>query len=240
MKIKNILIYFALLLVAYSCKEDAIDVFTSKPLVNVSIDKGKKGLDTTSVITFGFDDVSEYSKDTVMLRVYISGVPTSTDRVVALNVTGATKDVDYVLPTTATIKASEVEINVPCVILRSNNLVNEGEKRMIVNVVGDNNFNTGINNTIKIIFSDDIPSSWVNGDWSVDMFLGTCSKAKYKFFYDMLGFYDLKGLGYAQFQPFSAYLNQRVADYNADPGLFNNKYGPVPMVDENGNIVKFN
>ncbi|WP_423735417.1 DUF4843 domain-containing protein [Chitinophaga caseinilytica] len=231
MKQPKIICAFLLLLCGMTaCKKDEIEIFNGKPalFIGVKMDSGKpveKDIDTARNIAFGFTDLQD-------TRIYfiarLQGLPAGTDRKIKVKVGGtATKGADYELDENITLPAGAHYALIPCRIIRNASMA-DNEKSIILKIVADDQFIAADTLQATVRISDGIPTEWKNNFFASSVF-GTCTKAKYQFFFDFTGFYDLGETGYGELLDISRYLNQKIGDYNLDPAKYQHKYGAPPI-----------
>lgn len=228
------LLIFMLLIGA--CKEEQIELFTGEPAINIGIETEKGGNDEKKRnVNFVFMKEDEFI---VNFMVMLEGIPENRDRRVNIEIGGsAVKNSDFVIDDEIILKAGAHKIIVPCRLKRTESLM-DVSRNITFKFIQDNEFICGYKLSAEIEISDGMPDNWVNGGFA-DYVLGKCSKMKYRVLYDFLNIYDLDGYNDVEFRIMADYLNSKVADYNVNPGKYDNKYGPVPMVDENGKEVTF-
>lgn len=237
MKIKYSLILALVLIIFTSCREDEIKLYNSKPALGVRILNADKTTSTEYSVPFGFVLDNEYI---VSVKFQLTGEAVNYDRLFKLSFGGnAIPKVDYEMNETQTLPAGEIDILIDCKIIRSANLANEGDKELIINITESDALTSSVYNKVTIKFSSDIPTKWMSNSWAADYIMGDCTKEKYKFLYDMMGFFDLGTKDYGDFTVITVYLNGKIKEYNDDPSVFENKYGPTPMTDANGDLVMF-
>lgn len=233
MKITKIL----LILIAFAaCKEDEIDLFSGQPAINMAVITEKGYMDTTRHVSFGF--MGEKTL-TVEFVAKLEGVPVDYDRTITFRTGGdAIYGTDYTMDTLVALPAGAHEIRIPCHITSNASLVNNN-RTIIIESIPDGTFIKGFQQTAQIVISDGMPNQWI-GNGSAWSYLGVCSRAKYRFFYDMLGFYDLSNYrDDTTIREIASYMRQKLNAYNTDPEAFDNKYGETPMRDENGRLIVF-
>lgn len=222
-----------LLFALAACKEDEIDVFSGEPAVNIAVmlDNGK--MDTTRNVGFGFMEEKEITVDFV---AKLEGLPVDYDRKLTLTLDGdAIRGTDYELDTEVVLPAKAHEVRIPCH-LRFDPSLQYKSRRIVLSTIPDETFVKGFQLSAQIVISD-LPNEWVGYD--ATYLFGICSQAKYRFFYDLMGEYDLAKYDYGSLVIIADYLNQKVLEYNMNPDGWDNKYGAVPMTDENGKEILF-
>ncbi len=219
------------------CSEDVIELYSGPKAVRVDIDGSDDGVLTHS---FGFDNDQNF---TYKVELTLSGFNVDYQREFKVELTGtAVEGTDFTMPTTVTLPAGACSVEVDLVLNRPTE-----EKELIITVVNSGDFVVGNPGTVKVIYNDDVPSEWVSTSWYYNYYLGDPSQTKNLFVHDLTGSADLGSHGWSVFKQFSAYFEGKVAEYNRDPAAFAvkynivpaDKYGPAPMTDENGELVKF-
>lgn len=237
MKKYNINAFFLIfMLLLGACKEDEIELFIGEPAINIGVVSADgKRVEEKRNINFVFMEEDEI---TLNLKVMLEGTPENRERRVQLEIGGdAVKGSDYEMSDEVILKAGAHEVIVPCRLKRTESLM-DVSRNITFKFIPSGEFINGHALTAEIVISDGMPDNWVNGEYAVYT-LGECSKVKYRVMYDLLGIYDLDGYTDGEFRIMADYLNDKVADYNLNPEKYDNKYGVVPMVDENGKEVTF-
>lgn len=237
---KNIKIYWLLIAImctVTSCAEDEIELFNGVPAIDMAIMSEDGKIDTIRSVSFGFMEEDEIM---VTFMACLQGVPTNYDRKIKIEISSdAVLGTDFFVDENVILHAGAHQVEIPCRIVRQPSMLNVTRKINITAVANDQ-FTEGVRVMAAASVSDGMPDHWVNDDMYAEYTLGKCTRVKYTFFYDMMGFYDLEGYGYGDFLAMQTYLNAKLAEYNADPDKFDRVYGDAPMVDENGDIVGFN
>lgn len=214
----------------FSCKEDEIDLFNGKDALFIGVKMDERStpeddMDSVRNVSFGFTELEE---TTINFMVRLQGTPSKEDRKVKIEVEGtAIKGTDYELNEQVVLPAGAHYVLIPCKLIRNPSLV-DIEKEIKIGLVADELFEVPDANKARIKVSDGIPTEWVN-NFSAPYVLGRCTKAKYQFFYDMMGYYDLTDLFYGDLNDVAKYLNRKIEDYNVDPAKYEHKYGDVPL-----------
>ncbi|SMC87268.1 DUF4843 domain-containing protein [Pedobacter nyackensis] len=215
---------------AFSCKEDEIDLFTGKSALFIGVKMDERStpendMDSVRNVSFGFTDLQE---TTINFMVRLQGIPGKEDRKIKIKVAGsATKGSDYELNENVVLPAGAHYVLVPCKIIRNPTLM-DTQKNIALSLVADELFEVPDTTRARINLSDGIPTNWVNNSFAAYV-LGRCTKAKYQFFYDMMGYYDLADILYGDLNNISKYLNKKIEDYNLNPAKYEHKYGDVPL-----------
>ncbi|MGL5683274.1 MAG: DUF4843 domain-containing protein [Marinifilaceae bacterium] len=236
MKTNNIIIILCFLSsLMWSCQKDEVMVYTDFPKVNFDVNKMDVSNDT-AYIQFGFVDT-----DTLIFDVHLilMGYASETAREIGLKVEGeanfmknAIKGID-----TWQMPAGKVLVHLPVAINRCNDVVGEGQE-LKIRLIDNDNFVSGLKDSITIFISNDIPDTWVgDAKWfmnKVEEFFGPCTKAKYLFVYQTLGVWDFTswaswGMGDAKkFNPAKRMLNERLSEV-----------GPIEDPDSESGYVTF-
>lgn len=219
-----------------ACKEDEIELFIGEPAINIGVlsADGKHDEEKRNV-NFVFMKENDI---TINFMVMLEGMPEARDRKVKIEIGGnAINGQDFEITDEIILKAGEHKVLVPCHLKRTESLM-DNSRNVTFKFLPDEEFISGHKLSAEIVISDGMPDNWVNGDYAVYT-LGECSKMKYRFLYDLLNIYDLDGYTDGELRIMANYLNAKVLEYNVNPDKFDNKYGPVPMVDENGKEVIF-
>ncbi len=213
-----------------SCKEDEIELFNGKSALFVGVKMDERStpendMDSVRSVAFGFSDLQE---TTINFMVRLQGIPAKEDRKVKIKILGdATKGTDYELNENVVLPAGAHYVLIPCRIIRNPTFM-DTQKRIMLSLVADDLFEVPDTSKARINVSDGIPTEWVNNSFAAYV-LGTCSKIKYQFFYDMMGYYDLAEVPYGDLNNIGKYLNKKVDDYNLNPDKYEHKYGDVPL-----------
>ncbi|HHV85576.1 MAG TPA: DUF4843 domain-containing protein [Petrimonas sp.] len=225
------MLFIVVMMITAACSEDQIKIFSGKPAIfmGVVMDRPNRpvesDIDTLRSISFGFTDLAEV---TINFIARLQGNPVSHDRIVQVEPGGdAVIGTDYQLDNNVVLKAGEHYVLIPCRILR-NPSMEDNRKEITLRIIGDEVFDAGDITTAYITVEDGIPGDWVNG-WGAEYCFGPCTKDKYTFFYDFLGFYDLADTPQGDYASIANYLNSKIADYNMNPEKYNNKYGAPPL-----------
>lgn len=222
--------YFSALMLT-ACQEDEIDIFSGKPAINIAVFDRSGNTDTLRRIDFGFMEEDTLTVDFI---ARLQGIPANVDRKIKIELSGdAVKGTDYELNTEVILPAGAYEVRIPCLLRRDPSLL-DATRTLTLTTLPDEVFAEGFTLSAHIRISDGMPREWLNNDMA-QYYLGKCSALKYRFFYDMLGFYDLAPY-WNELTTFATFLNNKVADYNDHPDKYGNKYGDVPMSDENGRV----
>lgn len=244
MKIKNISLALCALFTMFSCSEDEIELFNATPSINMAIVDSKIltiASDTLVTIDYGFLD-TRIVDSTRTLRCKLQGLPVNYARTVKLLYSGtAVVESDYVAASEVVIEAGKIDADIPIKVFRKN-LAKDGAKRLTIEMIPSAEIVKGVITRVHLDFADEVPSKWVN-----EMFgmmatnnLGPCTKTKYRFFYDIMGFYDFKLVTMGDYTVLKNVMNQKLADYNANPAKYDNKFGPSPMMNDDGvTVVSF-
>jgi hypothetical protein len=214
----------------FSCREDEIDLFHGKAalFIGVKMDRAEapeNDMDTVRSLSFGFTDRQEA---TINFMVRLQGIPVKEDRKIKIKVAGtATKGSDYELNENVVLPGGAHYVLIPCRIIRNASLL-DTQKNIVLSLVTDELFLVPDTTTARINLSDGIPTDWVNNSMATYV-LGTCRKVKYRFFYDMMGYYDLADILYGDLSNDAKYLNKKIEDYNLNPDKYEHKYGDVPL-----------
>lgn len=238
MKIKNISLALFALFMMISCSEDEIKLYDAAPGINMGIVDEKIptiASDTLVTVDFGFLD-TRILDSTRVLRCKLQGLPVNYDRTVKFQISGtAIATSDFEAASEVVLKAGQIEANLPVKMFRKN-LEKDGAKRVTIEMIPSSEMVKGVITRVHFDFADEVPTKWVNELYGMmaTSNLGPCTKTKYRFFYDMMGFYDFKPVGMGDYTVLKNIMNQKLADYNANPDKYDNKYGPSPMMDDDG------
>lgn len=247
MKISNIILGAFITIITFtSCKEDEIDLYSGIASMNIGIvnTADENEIDTVASQAFGF--INDQFKD-YKIKFYLSGLPVSVNRKFNVEFSGnSVKDIDFDMDNNFTLKAGEIEMFVPCKIIRSAGLADE-DKTLSIVIRETDDLGVSVMNRAVFTYTDGVPTSWINVQYNFgDTYLGECSKVKYMFLYDVTEIYDFEPYTYTFVQSVGKLMTSKLLEYNDDPGAFEIKYnipagkfGPAPMKDENGNTVVF-
>lgn len=232
MKIRSLYILLGVVVFSLtSCSEDRIENFHGKPAIFMGVVMEnpnrpiEENIDTLRKVSLGFTDFEEV---TVNFIARLQGLPVDYDRAIKVALGGdALKGSDYELDENVLLGAGEHYALVPCRIIRNESMV-DVEKTITLTIVGDEMFEEGDITIAYIVVEDGIPSDWVNG-WGAEQFFGPCSREKYIFFYDFMGYYDLAEVQYGDYQNIANYLNRKIDDYDMNPEKYDFKYGDPPL-----------
>lgn len=247
---KKILIFFAAAFCLASCSEDEIETYSSSALANIGFMTPHKEtgvlVETRDDQFVNFVENPDWTEFAIILRGSISDVLRDYDRTINLTYSG---DFDVAtqtdLPKSILVPANKVMGDVEFKVKRAA-LADEGRENIInVEVGSSEGLTSGIYPKLKIDISL-TPNKWVcdapMGDIFAAAVLGEPSKTKNKIVYEVYGTYklnpELGGFG-PNFNPIAKELRAYLDKYNADPAAYDNKFGPAPVKDEKGKIVKF-
>ena len=218
-----------LLLGVTACQEDEIDLYSGDPAISMAVILENGRTDTTRSINFGFMTEKEITVD---FLAKLEGLPVGYERNIKFVLGGdAIRGTDYEFPDKVILPDGAHEVRIPCRIKCDGSLMDQN-RTIVLAVIPDETFVKGFQSSARVVIGDGMPGEWVGGDyWYI---LGHCSRLKYRFLYDMLGYYDLGAFSYSELMVMATYLQQKVTEYNMNPEQFGNKYGPVPMTDELG------
>lgn len=240
-KIKYSLYILSLLVVLLvACQKDEIPVYEDIDRVNIDYRSMDLKQDTIR-ISYGFVDSK---KEVIDLSLLLMGYAKPFDRKVGITITsedGAREGVHYELPTPVVLPKDQVKLTLPLTILRPNDLLEEGAKSFLLNIVDTDDLAAGIQTTLYVHISDDIPDVWIgDAKWfmnKISQYFGECSKTKYLFVYEHLGVWDFSSwnlMGFmgddAKFKPAKRILKEMLATYEAEHG---------PLVDPDKGRVTF-
>lgn len=217
-----------------ACQEDEVELYSGNPAISVAVVLDNGQTDVTRNIEFGFMEENEVTVD---FLAKLEGIPVNYNREIKFTLDGdAIQGTDYELPDKVILPAGAHEVRIPCHIMRNLSLMDQN-RTITLNIEQNDLFIKGFQSTSEIVIGDGMPGEWIGGDyWYI---LGHCSRLKYRFMYDLLGYYDLNEFSYAELTMIASYLQKKVNEYNMDPGSFGEKYGPAPMTDELGWMVYF-
>lgn len=234
MKIKYLYIICMLFSLA-GCQEDEVDVYSGNPAISLAVINEHGRHDTVRNISYGFLEVKNDTNVDFLIK--LEGLPVGYERKIKVVLSGdAIPGTDYELSTDVILPANAHEVRIPCLIKCDASLMNQ-TRTIILTAEPNEIFIKGFQLSSRIIISDGMPNQWIGGEyWHI---LGHCSRLKYRFMYDLLGYYDLSKFEYSELMMMATYLNKKVEEYNMNPDQFENKYGPVPMTDELGLVVQF-
>lgn len=230
---KKIIKFCFLILISstvFSCKEDEIELFNGKSALFVGVKMDERtapesDMDSVRNVAFGFTDLEE---TTVNFMVRLQGIPSKDDRKIKIKVGGtAIKGSDYELNEHVVLPAGAHYVLIPCKIIRNPTLI-DAQKTIALSLVADEQFEVPDTVKARINISDGIPTEWQGNAMAVYIF-GSCTAAKYGFFYDMMGYYDLSDVLYGDLNNIAKYLNKKIEDYNLNPDKYEHKYGDVPL-----------
>ncbi len=241
---KLILMSFALVAL-FSCSEDEIDVYTGSNLVSTYTltwsENLQKYTENDEQIFIDFVGEPTLMDTMVNCRLILSNTLSTEDRVVKLGYTGEfNRETQTDLPESVTVPAGAVLVDFGVNIKRAADADGDLENVITVTVADDSGYFPGpvIGAIIDI---SPVPSSWPN-HWAYEYNLGEASKVKYRIIYDLFGTFTLTpvnvGFGVLDFSEYVPALKEYVDKYNADPATYDSKYGPAPLRDENGNLIK--
>lgn len=228
---KKIIIHCFLLFsisMMFSCKEDEIDLFNGKSalFIGVKMDASntpENDMDSVRKLSFGFTELEE---TTINFMVRLQGIPSKEDRKVKIKVDGtAVKGTDYELNDQVVLPAGAHYVLIPCKLIRNPSIL-DNEKELKISLIEDEQFEVPDKKPARLKVSDGVPTEWVNSGFA-QQFFGVCTKEKYGFFYDIMGYYDLEEVAYGDLGNIAKYLNKKIEEYNLDPAKYDNKYGPI-------------
>lgn len=245
---KKILIAFAALLGFASCSEDEIELYSGTPMVNFlfltpNLNTGVL-VETTEMPFINFVENPTWTEQRVPYRVSISGVKTDYDRTVYFKYEG---DVNFAtqteLPKSMVIPANKVIVDTVLIVKRPENADEAKENIIRITTETRDGMMPGVNGKAALDISL-FPSQWVcvkpNDATVAKAVLGEPSKVKNKILVEIYGTFVMDPVaGMApDFNPYKAKMSEYLDNYNADPTKYNSKFGPAPMRDEKGAIVK--
>lgn len=240
---KNLrLILISLVIVGFfaACQKNGIPVYSD--IERINFDYNSMGVRTEDGVlkdTFNFDmGFSALSYDSINLEFILIGYAKNYEREIGLEITGDKEYVGSILdiPERIVLPADSVKVTVPCKIHITEDL-QAADKLFHLRIVDSENLYAGNRTTVCLTASADVPTVWVGDEnwWGnkIESFFGECSKAKYRFVYQVLGVWDFSnwnGTGFSssmgdagKFNPAKRLLKQALAEYEAENG---------PLVDE--------
>lgn len=241
--VKFLMMLTCLTLVLTACQKEDIPYYNDVERVNFNYTSMGLTKDTMN-IAYGFvtDDHT-----LINLEILLTGYAKDYDREIGLTITskdGAIAGVNYEIPDNIIMPKGEVTVTVPLNVLRSSDLMEQDTtKSFLVELVDNEEFVAGLNTTLFVTVSDDIPDKWVGGEnWSyntIESFFGECSKTKYKFVFETLGIWNFESWGVwgwmgdsAKFTPAKRLLKEKLAEYEAENGpLMDSEKGQVTFPD---------
>ena len=231
-----------LFFVLAACEKEDIPYYSDVERIN--FDYTSMGLSKDTVnIAYGFV-TDQYTN--IDLELLLTGYAKDYDRVIGLTITsedGAVAGTNYEIADNVIMPKGEVSISVPLKVLRSEDLMTTGAKSFLVKLVDSDDLVAGLRTTLFVTVSDDIPDKWIGDEgWfmnPISQYFGECSKTKYLFVYEQLGFWDFSSWSYwgmmgdaAKFTPAKRILKEKLAEYEAENGpLVDPKEGRVTFPD---------
>ena len=208
-RIQLMWLVFGLLSLTTACQKEEIPVYTDVNKVN--FDYSAMNIQTVDGVlqdTLNFDmgfTIEEFV--TVNLEFILIGYASEQEREVGISITGDTEFVGSILemPEKVVCPANKVKFTVPCVIHVNDELI-AGEKIFGLKLIDSKDLLAGNRTTVCLKASADVPANWVGDErWygnKIENFFGTCTKAKYRFVYAVLGVWDFSnwnGTGFSSF-----------------------------------------
>ena len=224
-----------------ACEKEKIPYYNDVERVNFNYPSMGLQRDTIDVV-YGFV-LDEYTD--IDLEILLMGYAKNYDRTIGLKITsenGAVAGTNYEIQDRLVLPKNEVSVKIPLKVLRSSDLLEDGAKSFLVELVDSDDLKAGLRTTLFITVSDDIPEEWVGGEnWfmnKVSDYFGECNQTKYLFVYEQLGVWDFSAwnlMGFmgndAKFSPAKRILKEKLAEYEAENG---------PLVDpKTGDRVTF-
>lgn len=196
-----------------SCEKQKALIFDEKPSFSF----------TDSIISVGMGFISE-NEILQNIGIKLTGnLPKEDIKLKLLPSGDAIKDVDFVVPKTVVFPKGKDKGNFDIKILKSKDLESFKEgKTLCLEFVEENFFVPAFIKMIKIKIYGGIPNEWIGqtkgNAWNFTYTIGKCSKAKYIYFYQKLGFADFTKLPeygtwnlYSKLRVYKSYLNQQIA-----------------------------
>lgn len=218
MKYLKYIVLSTLVISVFSCKKFETPVFTEKPSFEFK--------DTVASAPMGFITEGTYNQK-IVVRIF-GRLPESDIKLKFVATGSAQSGRDYKLPDDITFPKGASEITVDCEIYNSPELSKLGNRDLFLAINSSVESVTGIRPQIRIKIETDLPSQWVGYDeasYFFDSILGKCTKAKYQYFYKILGFYDFTTMPEfsnvwgapfgAKMRVYAKYLNQQIDEENA-------------------------
>lgn len=235
-------------LFTFSCKEYEIPTYSGPDAVNLyaKLDyQSGTGYATYDSLEMSFLAYpSSYGEHTFDLLVRIMGAASEKPRTVKLGLgknNTAIMGTDFTMATEVTIPAGATEIVVPVTAYKHSGL--EEEVTVDVIVEKSNDFIGAIKQEVKFKFSAMFPTNWYasSGDLGYTGYLlGTCTKAKYRWYYEVESTIDLVkyATGWSDYATGPALifkLNSAIDAHNAQFGSDESKW----LKDDDGSNLRF-
>lgn len=245
---KKIIIAFAALMAFSACSEDEIETYTGTPMVSFGfmVPNSETGVlyETQDLQFINFVDNPEWAEQNVKFRVSISDINRNYERTVNLKYSGDFNVATQAkLPKSVVVPANTVILDVNLTFIRPATADEALDNVITISLDSNDGLSSGVNSSVVVDISL-FPSTWVckipgNNSYAVYV-LGKPSKVKNKILTDLYGTFvmDPKQGMAPDFNPYKAKMTEYVTKYNEDPTQYDSKYGPAPMKDENGEIVK--
>lgn len=222
----------AMVVMLASCTKEEPFTFTALPSFNFEFDEISAPL--------GFAPEEGLRVD---VSVNLIGKMLQEDQVLHLVASGdARPGVDYVLPEQVVFPKDTVRTTFEVHILKASDIADfEDGKSLILSFADSEGHVKGTRPETRIQIDGDMPSQWIGHNFWFDIFFVPCTKARYAYLYEKLGFIDFSthpgfiASNFEMLQATRAYLNQQLALDNAERAA----NGLPPLKDDDGTDLRF-
>jgi hypothetical protein len=210
-----------------SCREDEIEGYNGPESMNLALAGSDPDM---TFLDYAPDVMTHTFEMEARLVGYAAGAPRTVEiAVIETMIDGRAAEIPaaaYTIPATVTLAAGEHTAPVALVVNRDA-IADQGAYEVVVGVVDNKDFSGGYNRSLKLSFTRAFPTEWYDSlvagtpymSWG-GYWLGACTKARYKYFYEYFKQVDIApwSTGMMTMMPYITDMNNQIIIYNSQFG----------------------